>query len=244
MKRYSLILCLVLILSLSGTASAQILLGPPPAAMAGGFYTFVSTTSFSSTVYTNYGLYGFPAVGGNAFTTMGYYVLYGLGAALEFDLQGGTTTLPTASMTVNNFAARLGGLTVNTSYPGATGTMVVGLYDMADTTEDGVINFGDFAALLGSPGSPTIATRTHNFSGAPANFNNIDVTAALQNDLFGGGPINFSGFILMPTSLNAQFKGVGYDTNTPTLTIYPPGVKPPGGGGGGGGGCFIANAAR
>ncbi len=34
MKRYSLILCMVLIVSLSGVASAQIVLGPPPVAEA------------------------------------------------------------------------------------------------------------------------------------------------------------------------------------------------------------------
>jgi hypothetical protein len=73
----------------------------------------------------------------------------------------------------------------------------------------------------------------------------------VRNDLFGAGQTNFSGFILMPTNLSGQLKGVKYDLDTPTLTIYPPGVDPPptgggggGEGGGGGGGCFIANAAR
>ena len=241
MKRYSLLLCIVLILSFSGAANAQILLGPPPAAIGGVYYRFVSTTSAGSTLSVAYMTIPYPIVGGYAFTTIGYYVYDGLGGALEFNLQGGTTTLPTVNMTANNFAARLGGLTVTIST--GAGKMGVGLYDMADTTEDGVINFGDFTVLLGS----SIAKRTHNFSGAPADFNNIDVTAAVRNDLFGAGQTNISGFILMPTNLSGQLKGVKYDLDTPTLTIYPPGVDPPstvGGGGGGGGGCFIANAAR
>ena len=180
MKRYSLILCLVLILSLSCVASAQIVLGPPPAAIGGVRYLFVSTTSASSTVTAYYSIIPYPLVGEYARTSMGYYTLSASGGALEFDLQGGTTTLPTVNMTANNFAARLGGLTVNSSF--GAGQMSVDLFDMADGTEDGMINIGDFTGSLGSP----IAKRTHNFSGAHADFNNIDVTAALQNDLFGG----------------------------------------------------------
>ena len=125
-------------------------------------------------------------------------------------------------MTANNFTARLGGLTV--TYSSATGAMNaldVDLFDMGDGTEDGVLDVYDFNSTLGS----RIAKRTHNFGGAPADFDDIDVTDAVRNDLFGAGQTNFSGFILKP-NVNAQEKWVIYDRDTPTLTINP-GVSPP-----------------
>ena len=122
-------------------------------------------------------------------------------------------------MTANNFTARLGGLTVTSS--SGSGAMDVDLFDMGDGTEDGVIDVYDFNNTLGS----RIARRTHMFSQAgTADFNDIDVTAAVQNDLFGGGPQDYTGFILKP-NVNALEKWLVYDRDTPTLTINP-GVSP------------------
>ena len=224
MKRYSLILCLVFIVSLSGVASAQIVLGPHPAATGGAtiYYETSGGAVITSWYYNSYdpwvgGLADSGTSGGVAFSF--YYVAHGV---FEFNLQGGTTTLPTVGMTANNFTARLGGLTV--TYSSATGAMNaldVDLFDMGDGTEDGVLDVYDFNSTLGS----RIARRTHNFGGAPADFDDIDVTDAVRNDLFGAGQTNFSGFILKP-NVNAQEKWVIYDRDTPTLTINP-GVSPP-----------------
>jgi hypothetical protein len=236
MRRYSLMICMVLILSLSGVASAQIVLGPPPAAF-GTVLSFYLTT-IGGTQNTSYmSTFTSLSVGGFASNGIGFSAYVAAHGALEFYF--GTATFPT-TMTANNFTARLDGLWVNYSYAtGAMNAMNVDLFDMGDTAEDGYITTNDFDNTRGS----RIARRKHNFGGSPADFNDINVTNAVRNDLFGAGQTNFSGFILKP-NLNNQIRIVGYDTTTPTLTINP-GVSPGGGSGGSdGGGCFIANAAR
>lgn len=241
MRRYSLILCLVLIVSLSGVASAQIVLGPPPAA-AGGVQKMAST--FGGTTGTSFSyVQTYPGVGGfaTAGSLYGYPFSLYIGAHGAFEFYLGTATFPT-TMTANNFTAKLDGLNValSTYFTSSPTPMDIDLFDMGDVAEDGVITVGDFNNTRGS----RIARRTQTFGGAPADFNNVSVTDAVRNDLFGAGAGDFSGFILKP-NLSAEMKGVIYDPSTPTLTINP-GVSPPpgGGGGGGGGGCFIANAAR
>jgi hypothetical protein len=236
MKRYSLILCLVLIVSLSGVASAQIVLGPPPAAF-GTVLSFYLTT-IGGTQNTSYmSTFTSLSVGGFASNGIGFSAYVAAHGAFEFYF--GTATFPT-TMTANNFTARLDGLWVTYSFAtGAMNAMNVDLFDMGDGTEDGVIDANDFNNTRGS----RIARRKHNFGGSPADFNDINVTNAVRNDLFGAGQTNFSGFILKP-NLNNQIRTVGYATTTPTLTINP-GVSPGGGGGGSsGGGCFIVTAAR
>ena len=66
MKRYSLILCMVLIVSLSGVASAQIVLGPPPAA-AGGVVSNKLIIG-GTTVTSTYNIFPYPVVGGYIYT--------------------------------------------------------------------------------------------------------------------------------------------------------------------------------
>ncbi len=238
MKRYALILCLVLIVSLSGVASAQIVLGPPPAAAGGVFKMAMSYGG--SPIYSTSNVLTYPGVGGFDYATMGVTIYYAAHGAFEFYLAA--ATFPT-TMTANNFTAKLDGLNVDTSF--GTGAMNVDLFDMGDGTEDGAIKVGDFNSSQGN----RIERRTHMFSQAgTADFNNIDVTCAVRNDLFGDAQTDFSGFILKP-SLIGQTKILSYDPTTPTLTINP-GVSGPkcggdgGGDGGGGGGCFIATAAR
>ena len=243
MKRYSLILCLVLIVSLPGVAIAQIVLGPPPAAV-GGVLSFYLTT-IGGTQNTSYmSTFTSLSAGGFASNGIGFSAYVAAHGALEFDLQGGTTNLPTVNMTANNFTARLDGLWVTYSFAtGAMDPMNINLFDMGDGTEDGVIDAYDFNNTQGS----RIARRTHTFdpvTPVPADFNNIDVTCAVRNDLFGAGQTNFSGFILK--SPDSRYELVGYDDDDAILTINVgnPGPKCGGGGGSSGGGCFIVTAAR
>ena len=132
-----------------------------------------------------------------------------------------------------------------------SGPINVDLFDMGDPTEDGDVYRDDF----NSTRCNRIARRTHMFSQAgTADFNDIDVTCALRNDLFGAGAGNYSGFILKSPDA-AYSEWIVYDPATPTLMINPgfTGTGPDcpdcgggsgGSGGSGGGGCFIANAAR
>ncbi|MES0447358.1 MAG: hypothetical protein ABUJ92_12510, partial [Desulfobacterales bacterium] len=111
MKRFSLIICLVLILSLSRVAVAQIVLGPQ-AAKGASHKIFVRN---GSTVVDTYSVTG-PYVGNPSFVDLPLYKQYYVQVAVEFNLQGGTTTLPTVDMTSNNFTARLNGLTATDSW--------------------------------------------------------------------------------------------------------------------------------
>jgi hypothetical protein len=237
MKRYSLIICLVLIVSLTGVASAQIVLGPPPAAVGGASYLYMKTVAGAT--LTSYSTITSIMAGGISYSFGGISLYFAYGGALEFDL--GPAMSPT--FTAKDFTARLDGLTVTSSFAtGAMNPLNVDLFNMPDGTEDGVITVDDFPDKLGR----RIARGTHNFGGVPADFNNIDVTCAVRNDLFGAGQTNFTGFILIPAQLSGEMKWVRYDPATPTLTITPrvPGPKCGGGGGGSGGGCFIVTAAR
>ena len=240
MKRYSLIICLVLILSLSGVASAQVVLED-----AGGIahvkvaVNGATVTSFNTT-YSRGGTSLIPpAVGYTVYTTTSpTTTMVNVQAAFEFNL----TAVNKAAFTSKDFTARLDGLNVTSSYAYyGTGVMNVDLFDMGDAAEDGDVYYTDYNITQGG----RIARSTHTFGAVPvpADFNNIDVTCAVRNDLFGTGVGDFSGFILK--SPDAQYELVWYD-DAPTLTITPgnPGPKCGSGGGGGGGGCFIANAAR
>ena len=233
MKRYALILCLVLIFSLSGVASAQIVLGPPAAGGAGKFLITMGGLTYTS----NSGTLPYPYVGGAAYTGTTYGTVfsfyYNLQGVFEFNL--GPAIPPT--FTSKDFTAKLDGLSA-TDLAG-TGALNIDLFDMGDGTEDDAITLTDFNSTRGK----RIARRTHTFGGSSADFNDIDVTCAVRNDLFGDTQTDFSGFVLKP-NLNVLMQGIAYNP-TPTLTITP-GVSGPkcGGGGGGGGGCFIANAAR
>jgi hypothetical protein len=210
MKRFSLIICLVLILSLSRVASAQIVLGPQA---AGGLGHLIKLDN-GSTVVDTYFFTG-PYVGNPVFGSLGsIYKKYYLQVAVEFNLQGGTTNLPTADMTSNNFTARLSGLTATDSW--GTGSLNLYLYDMGDGTEDGNVYYNDFNSTQGA----LIASSAHVIVSAPAVFNNIDVTNAVRNDLFGGGPTDFSGFILLCPDAPAPERHVSFNLVTPTLTIH------------------------
>ena len=250
MKRYSLIICLVLIFSLSGVASAQVIM--PPLEDAGGVANV--KLAFYGYIYTNNVTYYIPAtipttavvplppmVGYTTYyTPLDFYgsyisnanVMANLQAAFEFDLG----TVPT-TFTSKDFTAKLNGLNVDSSsfYYG-TGTMNVDLFDMGDGTEDGIVYYNDYNSRRGG----RIARLPHVFGGAHADFDNIDVTCAVRNDLFGAGQTDFSGFILK--SPDARYELLWYD-DTPTLTITPGVPGPKCASGGGGGGCFIANAA-
>ena len=213
MKRFYLIICLILILSLSRVASAQIVLGPQ-AARGVGHKIFLDN---GLTVVDEYGFFFSDYVGNPVFGSLAsYYKKYYLQVAVEFNLQDGTTTLPTGDMTSNNFTARLNKLTATDSW--GTGLLNVYLYDMGDGTEDGNIDYNnDFNSKQGA----IIASRAHVIGGAPAIFDNVDVTDALRNDLFGGGSTEFSGFILLCPDALAPERHVRFDLDKPpTLTIH------------------------
>jgi hypothetical protein len=213
MKRFSLIICLVLILSLSRVSSAQIVLGPQA---AGGLFHLIKIKN-GSTVVDTYSFTG-PYVGNPVFGSLASYKKYYVQVAVEFNLQGGTMTLPgdyiTSNMTSNQFAAILNGLTATASW--GTGSLYIDLFDMGDGTEDGSVYYDDFNSTRGA----LIARRTHNIGGTPADFNDIDVTDAVLNDLFGGGPTDFSGFILLCPDAPAPERHVRFNLATPTLTIH------------------------
>ncbi len=232
MKRYALILCLVLILSLSGVVSAQIVLGPPAAGGASKFINTFGGLTYAPVSYTvpYFRVGGFANTGTFYGTVFSYY--YNLQGVFEFNL--GPAISPTFAS--KDFTAKLDGLSA-TDFAG-TGALNIDLFDMGDGTEDGTITVTDFNSTRGK----RIARRTHTFGGTSADFNDIDVTCAVRNDLFGDAQTDFSGFVLKP-NLNVLMQFIDYNP-TPTLTITP-GVSGPicGGGGDGGGGCFIANAA-
>ncbi len=225
MKRYSLIVCLVLIISLSGVASAQIVLGP---ADVGSPFVLYSSYAGTITTYTSATLPGIAFVGNSFGGSHPTYVIYYMQAAFEFNL--GPAIPPT--FTSNNFTARLGGLNVIDS----TGTysMNVYLYNMGDGTEDGNVYYNDFNSKQGA----LIASSVNVIGGVPANFGIIDVTEVVRNDLFGAGQTDFSGFILLCPDGPMWQTYITY-SNTPTLTICPGGDC-----GDSGGGCFIATAVR
>jgi hypothetical protein len=210
MKRFYLIICLVLILSLSRVASAQIVLGPQ-AARGTGHKIIVKK---GSTITDTYFFTG-PYVGNPSFVDLPEYKQYYLQVAIEFNLQGGTTNLTTANMNPSDLtAARLYELTATGSW--GTGSLNVYLYDMGDGTEDGNVYYDDFNSTQG----PLIASRAHVIGGAPAVFDNVDVTEALRSDLFGGGSTDFSGFILLCPDAPAPERHVRFNLSTPTLKIY------------------------
>jgi hypothetical protein len=202
-------------------------------------------SSFTTTYYPGGTIPIPPVVGYTSCTSFTnpntFTVMTNLQAAFEFNL----TAVNTTAFTSKDFTAKLNGLTVTYSYAWPTtnpGIMNVDLFDMGDVTENGVIDVDDYNSNQGS----RIARLAHDFAlgGAHADFNNVDVTCAVRNDLFGTGAGDFSGFILK--SPDSQYELVGYNP-APTLTINTgvPGPKCGGGGGvGSSGGCFIANAAR
>ncbi len=208
MKRFFLIICLILILSLSRVASAQIVLGP----QAARCISHKIIVRKGSTISDTYSFTG-PYVGNPSFVDLPLYKQYYLQVAIEFNLQSGTTNLPTADMTSNNFTARLNGLTATDSR--GTGSLNVYLYDMGDGTEDGNVYYNDFNSIQDA----FIAKSAHVIRGTPAEFNNIDVTNAVRNDLFGGGSTDFSGFILLCPDAPAPERHVRFNLSTPTLTI-------------------------
>ena len=209
MKRFSLIICLVLILSLSRVAIAQIVLGPQAAR---GLFHLIKIKN-GSTVVDTYSFTG-PYVGNPVFGSLASYKKYYVQVAIEFNLKGGTTTLPTVDMTSNNFTASLNGLTATDSW--GTGSLNVYLYDMGDGTEDGNVYYNDFNSKQGA----LISSSAHVIGGAPAIFDNVDVTDAVRSDLFGGGSTDFSGFILLCPDAPAPERHVRFNIVTPTLTIH------------------------
>jgi hypothetical protein len=221
MKRNSLILCLFLIVSFYGVASAQIVFGPDTPAAIGIVNTGNSTGAWSG---------GYPYVGDS-------YGVYKIQGVIEFYLD--PASVPTVNMTANNFTARLDGMSVNNSYAYIS-SMNVMLYDMLDVSEDGVVKLNDLRSKQGG----AISSPLHVFSDPDpanhANFDNVDVTAEVRNDLFGAGAgEDFTGFIFIA---NPDTGGFVVYNDDPTLTI----TRTTGGGGDvdDGGGCFIATAAR
>jgi len=226
MKRYSLIICLVFIFSLSGVASAQVVMLED----AGGIvnknvhYPGSATSSYTTSYSLGATVPIVPIVGHTTWDTNTTTTIDNLQAAFEFNL----TPVNTTTFTSLDFTAKLDGLNVANSYtrPGPNHvTMNVDLFDMGDANEDGDVYYDDYNMTRGS----RIARRTHTFPdppvpAVPADFNDLDVTDAVRNDLFGAGAGDFSGFILI--SPNAQSELVWYDPATPTITITT-GVSPP-----------------
>jgi hypothetical protein len=173
-----------------------------------------------STVVDTYNVFG-PYVGNPSFVDWPSYKQYYLQVAVEFNLQGGTMNLPTtdmtSNMTSNQFAAMLNGLTATASW--GTGSLNIDLFDMGDGTKDGNVDYNDFNSTQGA----LIASSAHVIGGTPADFNDIDVTNEVRNDLFGGGPTDFSGFILLCPDLPpppAPERHVRFNLGTPKLKIY------------------------
>ncbi|PXF56989.1 MAG: hypothetical protein C4B58_11340 [Deltaproteobacteria bacterium] len=201
MKKSLLVFGLVILLS--GSANAQIVLTPPD----------TTGTPWHSYYYmgTLYGSGMDPGLRvGHTYTTS-YYTWYR--SALEFDISG------LAGVTPANFvSASLGGLEVSgyggyysPVYPGDA--MTVNLYDMEDITEDGSITAADYDSVNG----PAITTLFNAIPAADTSYDNIDVTSELSNDLFGAGVGNWSGFVLISPDADQQW--ISFEETAPTLTI-------------------------
>jgi len=132
---------------------------------------------------------------------------------LEFNLGW----LPHPQMTANNFTARLKDLDVADGGAAASGTLPINIFDLQDPQENNAISSGDFAA---NPGA-ALALSIHQFGGGPAaSFDNVDVTAVLRNDLFGGGTgQSTTGFILRTTSPFAEDSWVEFEHASPRSVI-------------------------
>jgi len=224
MKNAILCLCLAAGLLLGRAAAAQNLL--PLTDVVVGHVHF--TTSHSSPEMDT----GYIKVGTTGDTTNREY----LRGMFEFVFPT-TGVFPPASMTANNFRAKLN-LLIDwehmTDYA-TTGSMTIELHDMPDSHEDGDMLVDDYGIDGG-----LIATRQHVFFSIPdggivdgaipdgavlAEFINVNVTAALRRDLFGAGMGQPStGFVLKsidPTPLPDE--RVRYLNPTLTLYIYPDG---------------------
>lgn len=132
---------------------------------------------------------------------------------LEFDI----SSLIGLGVTADNFQqAELGNLQItDAGNPG--GSMTVYLHNLHDTSEDGVISVDDYSNFI----TPEITTL---FMVAPpigTSLNNIDVTGAIYDDLFGSGNNeDFSGFVLVtPLCVYEPWSWVEFEPTLPSLTI-------------------------
>lgn len=125
------------------------------------------------------------------------------------------TIFTRSSMTTNNFTAKLNDLDVDQS--SGTGSMQVNLRDMADSAEDAQVDENDFKSFRGG----SIASITHHFGGAHADFTNVDVTDAVRHDLFRDGLGQTTiGFLLFAPGQDSQ-QVLKYSKNPEiVITVY------------------------
>jgi len=192
MRRWILVLGILGLLTLSGAAQAQTVINLSPS--AAGTVKHTDSPSIYSTSTT------FMIVGKGSRRFQG---------VIEF----GIPTTGLEAMTTSNFTAKLNNLGI-TGYTGI-GTMAINLWDLADSTEDGDIKVSDYNNTTGG----IIATQVHHFGGVWANFNNVDVTSQVRNDLFGSGTGQPTmGFILIAPSPGAA-QVVFFNKSTPRVVI-------------------------
>ena len=205
MKRYLLILTLIVLIFCASLTNAQIV---APEAVGTAWQIYADST---------YGYWEDQLYVGRYYYSS-YSYDYNVQGVIEFNLSG----LPAAGMTKYNITATLGGLTETNSFDNFSysGTININIYDLDDDYADGYITADDFESIE-PENTAAIASSAHIFGdGSLANFNNVDVTEAIRRDLFPvGGGQDYTGFLLKST--DAQFgQAVVYAVGeSPELTI-------------------------
>jgi hypothetical protein len=200
----------------AGTAEAQIVLTPASAkgqcklTLLGGIpLGSTSASSYSIAVGRDLLTFGTTTIT----TTFPLQISYDERGILEFNLGW----LPHPDMTSNNFTARLNSLNVVSSgTPAGGASLQIDLHNLADLQEDNAITPSDFNGTTGT----AIASAAHQFSGTAASFDNIDVTDALREDIFGSGTGQpTTGFILRSTSPFNSGAWVEFGHTAPNIVI-------------------------
>lgn len=130
-------------------------------------------------------------------------------AIFEFDI----SSLTGLGVTIDNYvSAELNNLQIEScSSPGDSAE--VSLFNLGDTSEDGVVDINDYSNFPFTP----ITVLFNQVPPVGTVFNNIDVTDEVYNDLFVTGSIgDFSGFVLYQSGQNSN---VVFECNPISLTI-------------------------
>ncbi len=134
---------------------------------------------------------------------------------LEFNIDqtAGGDPFPVPWMTENNWVAYLDGLVVD--YGTAGVQLQVDLFDMDDGDEDGAVTETDFNA-----GQQFIQNLFNSIPPDGTEIDQIDVTEQLREDLFGASsPGSTSGFILTIQNPDQDYAYVTFNHNRPQLKI-------------------------
>ncbi|HPQ42200.1 MAG TPA: hypothetical protein PLV45_17650, partial [bacterium] len=136
---------------------------------------------------------------------------------IEFNLTtiGGIHQLPTENMQSLNWSAWITGLTVEDAVNPGLG-LTLRMFDLSDECEDGTIGTPDY-----SGSTDQITTLFTSTPDSGTLLNNVNVTTALRNDLFGPGQGNAStGFILVPSrNFSNEESRVRINNENPRLVV-------------------------